>query len=103
MNTTVQANKTPTLSELVNEMESVRGDLMAIVRLSHFQIGDLETQLESNRGSSIGPGAVSLKFSLEAIDATLWLGSEIWDRIRKLDQRFDSLQVSAELLEEAMQ
>lgn len=88
--------KIETLSstELGWTTEAIWSEVMCLRRELHLLLQDLERGLDENRGSVDGEN-VTLRFTLDGIDATVWLAGQAWKRASQLAQQLDGLVDSA--------
>lgn len=88
--------KIETLSstELRWTTEAIWSEVMCLRRELHLLLQDLERGLDENRGSVDGEN-VTLRFTQEGIDATVWLAGQAWKRASQLAQQLDGLVDSA--------
>lgn len=88
--------KIETLSgdELSRTTEAIWSEVMCLRRELHLLMHDLERGLDENRGRVIGEN-VTLCFTQEGLDATVWLAGQAWERASKLAQQLDGLVAAA--------
>lgn len=89
---TVRANPSPTSPGLINSIDDVYGEVAAITHALSFLVTDLEFAFDSKRGERDGNGGITLKFTDDGTDATIWLVSEIWIRTANLKERLGRIQ-----------
>lgn len=70
-------------------LDDASNDVTEIKHQAHLLMCDLEDKLATTRGTMISPTQVSLSFTVESIDATLYLAGGLWAALAELDKRLD--------------
>lgn len=101
MNASTEVTTPPTPLQIAEALDDCRAGLIRIVRLTHFQMRDIEMQLDVQRARRADDGMVTISFQTDGIDATLWLMAEVWSQARDLEKLLDGVQDMADVLAEA--